>query len=290
MELLEKDISLKMLGRVLPLLDQLPLCGAERDTAGNRRLFFDDYARLVLVYLLNPWIDSISMLQRAAALPKLVETLYRSNRNGKPHHVWRVHTVLDLEHGVPTVMRLTGGSPRGADNERRVLEAAVEKNRLYVVDRGYFDKKLQNRIVQAQSSDVFRMPQDIQYELIEPRLVSQAALAAGVLSDAVVAMEGLDHPARLVIVRAEEHAKRTRNGYVPNSGRMLPLCNDLQLDAERISLLYRYRWTREGEASRSRPSSSSSSNCWAAGIGSVRLSSPKSASERTACRSKSIAP
>ena len=75
LELVEKDISLRMLMRVLPLLDKLHACGTERDTAGNRTLFFDDYAKLVLVYLFNPLIDSISMLQRAAALPKLARQL-----------------------------------------------------------------------------------------------------------------------------------------------------------------------------------------------------------------------
>ncbi len=64
-----------MVTRVLPLLDRLHGCGTGRDTAGNRTLFFDDYAKLVLVYLLNPLIDSISMLQRAAALPKLAKQL-----------------------------------------------------------------------------------------------------------------------------------------------------------------------------------------------------------------------
>ena len=75
MELKEKDVSLKMLSRVLPLLDKLHPSGTQRDTAGNRTLFFDDYVKLTLVYLFNPLIDSISMLQRAAALPKLATQL-----------------------------------------------------------------------------------------------------------------------------------------------------------------------------------------------------------------------
>ncbi|HEX5242451.1 MAG TPA: hypothetical protein VFW23_04235, partial [Tepidisphaeraceae bacterium] len=70
MELRDQDVSLRMLIRVLPLLEKLHSCGTGRDTAGNRTLFFDDYAKLTLVYLFNPLIDSISMLQRAAALPK----------------------------------------------------------------------------------------------------------------------------------------------------------------------------------------------------------------------------
>ena len=75
MELREQDVSIKMLARILPLLDKLHDCGTERDSAGNRTLFYDDYAKLVLVYLFNPLINSISMLQRAAALPKLAKQL-----------------------------------------------------------------------------------------------------------------------------------------------------------------------------------------------------------------------
>jgi Transposase DDE domain len=311
-ELKDTDVSLKMLQRVLPLLENLHSSGTGRDTAGNRTLFFDDYAKLTLVYLFNPLIDSISMLQRAAALPKLAEqlgisdfskasfseapavfdpsmleqvikelagqlrklppdprladikkaikladgtllkalpkliqTLHRSNRDGKPHHAWRAHTVLDLQTFVPSVMRLTGGSPKGADNERRVLEAVLEKDHLYVVDRGYFDRKLLERIVAIQSSYVFRAQENIQYEVIEQRPLSAAATADGVLSDQVVRLEGMNHPTRLVIVKADVHSKRTRNGYIDSSGQMLLLCNDLSLEPELISLLYRYRWTIE---------------------------------------------
>jgi hypothetical protein len=312
MELEEQDISRKMLLRVLPLLEKLHLCGTERDTAGNRTLFFDDYAKLTLIYLFNPLIDSISMLQRAAALPrlakqlgigdfskasfseapavfeaqqlekvitelagelrklpadprladikqaialadgtllktlpKLVETLYRSNRDGAAYHAFRVHTLLDLHSGVPTVMQLTGGSPKGADNERRVLEALLQKDHLYVADRGYFDKKLLEQIVQAGSSYVFRVQDNVQYQVIEQRPLSQAAVADGVLSDTVVAMEGLAHPLRLVVVKADVHRKRTREGSIDSSGRMRLLGNDLSLEPELISLLYRYRWTIE---------------------------------------------
>jgi Transposase DDE domain len=311
-ELADKNVSLKMLSRVLPMLDRLHSCGTQRDTAGNRTLFFDDYVKLTLVYLFNPLIDSISVLQRAAALPKLakqlhisdfskasfseapavfepellegvicelagqvqklpadprlsdikqvisladgtlltalpklVETLYRANRDGSPHHAWCVHTVLDLASGVPTVMRLTGGCPRGDANERRVLESVLQANHLYVNDRGYVDIKLANRIVEVGSSYVTRLHDNAKYQLIEQRPVSKAAAAQGVLSDAVVQLEGMSHLSRLVIVKAEVHTKRTRKGYVQSSGQMLLLCNDLTLEPELISLLYRYRWTIE---------------------------------------------
>jgi hypothetical protein len=60
---------------VLPLLDRLHEVGTQRDTAGNRQLFFDDYVKLVLLYLITPMIESISGLRRAADLPRLAKQL-----------------------------------------------------------------------------------------------------------------------------------------------------------------------------------------------------------------------
>ena len=73
LQLQDKDVRCGLLARVLPLLDRLHHVGTERDSAGNRRLFFDDYVKLVLLYLTNPLIESVSGLQRAAELPRLFE-------------------------------------------------------------------------------------------------------------------------------------------------------------------------------------------------------------------------
>jgi hypothetical protein len=326
LELQNKDVQFGLLARVLPLLDRLHEVGAERDTAGNRRLFFDDYVKLVVLYLITPMIESISGLQRAMelprlakqlgvkdfskasfseapavfepqelirviqelagdlhrlprdprladirhairlvdgtlikALPRLIETLCHSKRrclsqarcggreasDAGTYHAWRIHTLLDLDTLVPQRVRLTGGSPRGQNNERRVLETLLEPGRLYVADRGYFDKPLMNRIVQVHSLYVFRAIDNLKYEVIEERKLSPQAIQEGVIRDTVVRLEGLSHPTRLVVVKAEVHAKRTRKGYVPSSGRMMFLCPDLELAAELISILYHYRWTIE---------------------------------------------
>src|SRR4051812_43823299 len=67
--------GLKYFKRIVPLMARLHEVGTERDSAGNRRLFFDDYAKLTLLYLLNPLIDSVRMLQRASALPEVARAL-----------------------------------------------------------------------------------------------------------------------------------------------------------------------------------------------------------------------
>jgi hypothetical protein len=75
-ELTEKDIvCLGHLGRVFPLLDKLQDSGCARDTAGNRKLRFGDYCKLVLLYTWNPMIASIRDLQRAVTLPNVAKAL-----------------------------------------------------------------------------------------------------------------------------------------------------------------------------------------------------------------------
>src|SRR5258707_3665752 len=75
-QLRERDIvCLGHLRRVFALLDQLHDVGCGRDTAGNRRLFFDDYCKLVLLHAWNPLIESVRDLRQAASLPKVSKAL-----------------------------------------------------------------------------------------------------------------------------------------------------------------------------------------------------------------------
>jgi hypothetical protein len=63
------------LQRVFSLLDRLHDVGCGRDAAGNRQLHFDDYFKLVLLYVWNPLINSIADLQQAVALPAVAKAL-----------------------------------------------------------------------------------------------------------------------------------------------------------------------------------------------------------------------
>ncbi len=57
------------------LLERLHGVGAERDKAGNRSLFMDDYCLLVLMWLFNPVIDSLRGLQQTTDLPGMRKRL-----------------------------------------------------------------------------------------------------------------------------------------------------------------------------------------------------------------------
>jgi hypothetical protein len=66
-----KDLQgFKYFARVAPLLERLHHSGTASDKAGNRRLFFDQYAALLLLYFFNPILTSFNGLQQASALDK----------------------------------------------------------------------------------------------------------------------------------------------------------------------------------------------------------------------------
>ena len=64
-----RDIQgLKYFDRLLPLLDQLHEVGCDRDSAGNRRLHFDQYCSFILLVLFNPIVNSLRGIQQASQL------------------------------------------------------------------------------------------------------------------------------------------------------------------------------------------------------------------------------
>jgi len=75
-EIRDQDVQgLKCLRKIRPLLSRLRKVGVERDRAGNRRLFMDQYCALILMSLFSPAIESLRDLQRACALDKVRKRL-----------------------------------------------------------------------------------------------------------------------------------------------------------------------------------------------------------------------
>jgi hypothetical protein len=67
--------GLKYFHQLRPLLAHLHDVGTDSDRAGNRQLFFDDYAALILLFFFNPTLDSLRSLQQASALDKVQKKL-----------------------------------------------------------------------------------------------------------------------------------------------------------------------------------------------------------------------
>lgn len=72
----EEDIQgLKYFRRLWPLFERLHDVGCQRDKAGNRRLFMDQYCALVLLFLFNPCVRSLRALQQASELANVQRKL-----------------------------------------------------------------------------------------------------------------------------------------------------------------------------------------------------------------------
>jgi len=77
----ETDLrGFKYLKRLRELLERLHEDATERDRAGNRRLFDDQYAGLPLFYFFNPVLDNLRGLQQSTELKKVHKAL----RIGRP--------------------------------------------------------------------------------------------------------------------------------------------------------------------------------------------------------------
>ena len=72
----EKDLQgFKYFRNIEKILLPLHGAGTDRDRAGNRRLFFDHYAGLLLVYFFNPILTSLRGIQQASGLKKVQRVL-----------------------------------------------------------------------------------------------------------------------------------------------------------------------------------------------------------------------
>jgi len=78
--LAEKELKgLKYFQLLMPFLDRLHDDATRRDLAGNRRLFYDQYACLLLLYFFNPTVKSLRGIQQASELDK-VQRLFGCRR------------------------------------------------------------------------------------------------------------------------------------------------------------------------------------------------------------------
>jgi hypothetical protein len=314
----EKDIlCLGHLQRVYALLEPLHDVGTQRDTAGNRQLFFDDYVKLVLLYTWNPLLGSIRDLQQAAALPKVARALgikrfstgsfsesprvfapemlpsivaeltgqlepaatdprmkefkhaltlvdgsvvvglqrmaqsamgldarYTTQRDGRGVYGSRLHLQLDLKTFSAHRIDRTGARNAGDNREANVLRRNLEPDRCYVGDGHYGEKGVFKDIADAGSSYVMRMKETAAFDpAVDERLLSQEALDAGIVRDAVADIPGIGL-VRRIEVQVTPHPRRTRSG-VKQTDLLVLYTNLIDLPAELVALIYRHRYTVE---------------------------------------------
>ncbi len=190
------------------------------------------------------------------ALPKMAWALWRDDE----HRAAKVHLEYSLLKSAPTGATITDhNSPEG-----RVLNETLGKGKLYVLDRGYTDYALMATILDAGSSFLLRLPSNAVYEVLQERPVDEAARQVGVQRDLVVKLgcasspELHDREIRLVEVRvtdlsallgrprkprADRKTKAIRTTKIEHT--LLLATDQLDLDADLVADLYRYRWQVE---------------------------------------------
>lgn len=290
----------KLLG---PLLERLHNDATARDRAGNRDLFFDQYAGLLLLSFFNPVVKSLRSIQQASMLDK-VQRLLGCNRvsrgslseasqvfdpellhaiigdlarqalpvvHGKEaealrgltavdgsllpalpkmawalwldpkHHAAKMHVHFDVLKGVPIETTVTVGN--GSETEQ--LRATLQKQRLYVIDRGYADYQLFQDIINAGSDFIGRIRSNAVWTVVKEHPLTAEARAAGVLSDRLVWLGG---PQSGTVFKQAVRLIEVATGKTDSNGCpeiLLLVTNRLDLAAELVALGYRYRWTVE---------------------------------------------
>jgi len=160
---------------------------------------------------------------------------------------------------VPVCIELTTGK----GDEKESLGFNLETGRLYILDRGYRDYGLYAKIMAQGSSFVARLANNSKMEVLETRPLSEADRAAGVLADELVCLghektESRLARIRVVHVRVKNPPSRNLKPKVAKvDGKTkiirthdeefdaLLVTDRLDLSAEVIALLYRYRWQVE---------------------------------------------
>jgi hypothetical protein len=229
------------------------LLGVDRTSLGSlseaARVFDADAFREIVVELSNQALPLVQGQEAQAlkdltavdgsvfhALPKMAWALY--SKDGK---AVKLHLQFDVLKSVPHDATITVG----ASSEPGELKAMLEAGRFYVMDRGYAGYELARNIVDAKSSFVLRVKDNICFTVKEERELTPEDRTAGVIRDVIIDRLGTSHhkclfdsgTIRLVIVRRCKADGTTEELYL--------LTDRLDLPAELIALAYRYRWTIE---------------------------------------------
>ena len=190
------------------------------------------------------------------AVAKVAGAFWLKFRDGTAKHAWKLHVQFEVGSFCAVEAELTDARNSGRSDEKYVLRKKLAPGHCYVTDRWFSQFTLFNEINAVGSSYVCRAKENSAFAVLEERPLGDADLAAGVVRDAVVRMgdggpaaSRPDHPMRVVVVEAEPHAKRGgRKGKTAGpgtKGTIVLLTNLLDVPAEIVALVYRYRWTIE---------------------------------------------
>ena len=189
------------------------------------------------------------------ALPKMLWAHWI----GEHDKAVKIHLQFDIFRGIPSNIKLTDGN----GCEAASLKKSLQPKCMYIVDRGYLDYALYQDILDCKSSFLARLRCNFVSETLESLSVSADARAAGVESDQIVWMGWKKEsriPTKLRLIKVHI-VNPPGNGLKPRGPRVSRkvktvrvtetefdvwlLTDRMDIPAESIALLYKYRWQIE---------------------------------------------
>jgi hypothetical protein len=186
------------------------------------------------------------------ALSKMLWALWLDDK----HRAAKIHLEFDIIKSVPVRAEVTDANA----NEKNNLRKSLGSNKFYILDAGYGQYSLFEDIHKAGSNFLVRLRDNAVWQSIEERVLTETDRSAGVQKDMIVRLgsptcqndlsgtvrvieiyhRGLSDRPRLSRVSSKKTFRTTDSDYT-----MLLVTDRMDLSAEIIALLYRYRWQIE---------------------------------------------
>jgi hypothetical protein len=183
------------------------------------------------------------------ALPKILGALWLDDE----HRAAKLHLEFDIIKSVPIRAEVTDGNA----NEKNNLRKSLGPDKLYTLDAGYGQYKLFEDIHKAGSNFVARLKDNAVWQTIEERPLTEADRLAGAQRDLLVRLgspkcqDDLSIPVRVIEIYPRGSSARPRSSRVSSKKTfrttdsdytMLLVTDRMDLSADIIALIYRYRW------------------------------------------------
>lgn len=147
----------------------------------------------------------------------------------------KMHTLYDVQTDIPALTIITGADLHDSHVMDRI---SYEEDSFYIFDRAYMDTKMLIIIEEAKAFFVVREKHRIKYEVVLDKHYNNPT--TGIMADMNIKFTGnkTKHQYPKILRRVVLYDKEGNRTFVFYT-------NNLSIEAEKIALLYRYRWRVE---------------------------------------------